>query len=419
MFSRFLTQCLFVMISVAALQTGVNAGQLVGNGGLVLHCPSGESSNQPLPVYMTLDFFEYRDAEDKIDTSLNEVPGDAEQIAGEVLLRLSRVDHVRASRYRYWLTKFKAESRLQDSELPRTMDAGRVAELPRHCQILQAIIQVTPRDASAPRYLIDRLLWDKLSHLDKAGLIVHEFVVRDAKDGDLLTTEDVRRFVRFLFSTSVIGVKPDDYGKVLAASGLAASSRSAKMAQVFEMCKAVLENRVLRVPQRTDLRYQGREIVRSSRDLKTGSVNFYGNTIEIPITMYNEADFWENKGSERLGGFLRAEKSRMSGTLRIFELASSDVIFASIQSTNERFVTMPQLQGIIQIVDKKITFKGHTAGFFDYKYGKNKATLARSRFSFEWFVEGSKINETMTIESFEVNQSDWTDKASLGLGWPW
>jgi hypothetical protein len=401
------------------LSVPAHAGNLVGNGGLVINCSGGSGPLTLMPEFSALDFFEYNEEEKGIDSSLLGIAGDAEDIVSEVLLRLSRIDRPRASRYRHWLAKFREESQFQDIQLPRTMDAGRVQEIPDNCRLMQAVIQVTPRQNSSTRYIIDQMIWGKLSRIDQAGLIVHELVVRDAREEALLSTEMIRKFVRFLFSNLLLVSNHENYNKVLASSGLITSSISPRLAAARDALNNVLANRQFRSEPSTQLRNYGKETSDTQLEMYSGRLRVVGKNIEVPMTLKTSADVWLRNADGSRGMLLRSQSTSASGVLRVSELESSPVLFAKFDAGDDAFSTLPELGGVIDFATDKVVFRGHSAGYFDYKIGKVDSVLAKSEFVIEWSVRDGKLIQKIEVETDEINPQDWGRVGSLGFGWPW
>jgi len=202
----------------------VYAGNLVGNGGLVVKCetklgrpqssPNNTATNTTVQ-YILLDFLQTFGKDPYADSLVQSAGGNPEVLVRGLIRRLGRLDQTRASKYIYWHNKFQNEVRYIEESLPRTMDAGLVEELPAGCELIQAVVQRKENSINESRYVIDASIWNELDTITKAGLIVHELVLRDALEQDLSDTQGVRKFVRFLFSQDLQVAGPTAYKEVL------------------------------------------------------------------------------------------------------------------------------------------------------------------------------------------------------------
>ncbi len=147
----------------------------VGNGSGSIIClkPSGEIRKVRL-----LDYYV---GETLMPDLKRELTGkDAYEMVASALARTQPVDRDRAERYFKHLKEFKDEMQmLTNMHLPSTQDWGLVP-LENGCRIEQLAIQRKPIFPSEKRYLINQDLWNQLPDEDRAGLILHEIIYREA-----------------------------------------------------------------------------------------------------------------------------------------------------------------------------------------------------------------------------------------------
>lgn len=153
------------------------AGTETGNGGDVLVCPNRIE---------LLDFYEAEIRHEKLikDSGVNEWV-----IAEKILQRLHKNNPTRSRVYLEGLKNFQAEIEFTEKqELPDIPDQGDIP-IPRGCELKQIVIQAPPKipddysnwkTVQPNRYKIDLNLWLKLSPNQKAGLITHELLLREA-----------------------------------------------------------------------------------------------------------------------------------------------------------------------------------------------------------------------------------------------
>lgn len=197
-----------------------------GNGGDVVICFNKGHELKPI----VLDYFE---SKKKIKLGVSDDP--FELVRG-VLKQISMVDPLRARLYNEGLTNFLAESAfLENIELPEVRDEGRIRIYSKHematrCYKQQAVIQFWKPEYQENfeswtivrklRYLIDKNLWDKLDAKNKAGLILHELLVREGVNlRETKNTRDIRRINRYMSTFRAEGVFAFQYESVMASLG--------------------------------------------------------------------------------------------------------------------------------------------------------------------------------------------------------
>lgn len=178
-----------------------------GNGGFVLGC--GEQPLQVLDIYEAASRYFF-------SVKLSE-KGDALEKAEEIIARLIPLDPVRAEIYLAWLKNFYSESQiLVDTEFMETPDLGLVKK-PKECKLEQVVFQREPSRLNPARYIINKVLWDKLDADNRAALIIHELIYRDFLAGTSLesTSERIRLFNAVILGDKLNGITLQEYLRIL------------------------------------------------------------------------------------------------------------------------------------------------------------------------------------------------------------
>lgn len=180
---------------ILGLSLSFAGGDWVGNGGNLIIC----EDNQP----QLLDYFEgLHDRGIEVDHGSS---GEFSERIESVLRRLERINPERALRYRTWFKTFFLETRFfEEGKILPIRDVGPIV-IPSECNVQQVAAQrptseIMPGDS---RYLIDRRFWQKLSHLDKAGLVLHELIYREAIESNQRSSPRVRYFNQILSSAQI------------------------------------------------------------------------------------------------------------------------------------------------------------------------------------------------------------------------
>ena len=163
-----------------------------GNGGDVVVCPD----RTQLLDYYEAELFNYK---------LETYPGNSEwEKAANILKKIEKLNPTRYRLYSEGLQNFQQEIIYSIAgNLEDIPDQGDIP-LPRNCELKQIIIQAPNRTPETyfswskiqpNRYLIDKNLWEKLDLDHRAGLIIHELILREATN---LLKHDDSRMVRKL-----------------------------------------------------------------------------------------------------------------------------------------------------------------------------------------------------------------------------
>jgi len=142
-----------------------------GNGGDAVVCDNG--------VVETLDIFEARVLRSlEFDAALE---GADELItAKNIFARLEVVDPLRGKDFARQVDAFYSETRLiENAGLADVPDSDH-SIIPMGCAIKQLAIQREPQFPRDSHFIIDKSIWDQMDVRNKASLIVHEIVYREA-----------------------------------------------------------------------------------------------------------------------------------------------------------------------------------------------------------------------------------------------
>lgn len=169
--------CVLILLLTTAISSGADAtGRTVGNGGDVVLC---EDIGGKIKSLKLLDFYEAQVLRG-ISVELGAKTLSVEEKVKYAISRIAHVSPARAKRYREHADLFFSETRfLGDIQLADIPDSGGIV-IPRDCRIVQIANQSTPLYSGDARYVIDKDLWDLLDADDRAGLVLHEIVYREA-----------------------------------------------------------------------------------------------------------------------------------------------------------------------------------------------------------------------------------------------
>lgn len=170
-------------------------GDWVGNGGNLILCDKKEPQ--------LLDYYEGEHDRGIVVDHGSE--GSFSERLEAVFSRLARLSPERAAKYRKWNETFFLETRFfYDGKILPIQDLGPIV-IPNDCNIQQVAAQ-RPASEMMPgdsRYLIDQRYWDRLSQRDKAGLVLHELIYREAIESKQKSSPRVRYFNQILSSSQI------------------------------------------------------------------------------------------------------------------------------------------------------------------------------------------------------------------------
>ncbi|MFS4457925.1 hypothetical protein [Bdellovibrio sp. HCB2-146] len=209
---------LVLSILVMSFQTFARGGDELLNGGDGLVCAYGE-----VKTYELLDLHEGT----LIYGLSYESAASVENALNRVFTYLRKKDNARSCLYSRWLRTFWDESRLIYSAFPNIRDEGYHTVHP-NCWVEQVAIRTFRALPSNTRYLISGKIYNKMSNLDKAALIMHELVYREARLADrknFSNSQHIRKYVAYLFSKSMRDGSQEQYDQVVESVGLPTSEK--------------------------------------------------------------------------------------------------------------------------------------------------------------------------------------------------
>lgn len=178
----------YFLLAILAVQT-VQAGDKILNGGNVIVC--GNSVE-------LLDYYEARLTGKKLqyDPNLNSYTEKLNQLFD----RWKKVAPKRMALYAGWLNEFESESGIYlGIQIPDIPDTGSVV-IPSECKMTPVAFQRRDEDIfpGEKRYMINKDLWDRMNEDQKAGLVLHELIYREAIKSAHPTSLPTRYFNSFL-----------------------------------------------------------------------------------------------------------------------------------------------------------------------------------------------------------------------------
>lgn len=98
----------------------------------------------------------------------------------QILNRLQEINPTRASMYKTWLGEMRQSMELiEDFYFMPLPDSG-TTMIPEGCRQEQAAIFITSPNSQRIRFIFNKNLWEKASALDRAYLLLHELIYREA-----------------------------------------------------------------------------------------------------------------------------------------------------------------------------------------------------------------------------------------------
>jgi hypothetical protein len=156
--------------------THLNAGGQDGNGGNMLLClnPNGTLKSKEL-----LDYYESR-----VIRGITPSLGDPSlHYLEKIEMVLERIQHLSPRRFKSYLEEarsFESQSVFLPQTDLTTLPDSQHPVVPKNCTVVQTVIQRTPVFPEDKRYIVNKDIWDLLDNDDKAGLVLHEAILREA-----------------------------------------------------------------------------------------------------------------------------------------------------------------------------------------------------------------------------------------------
>ncbi len=173
---------------VLALMTGASVyakpmkmmvpeGGRVGNGGGLVVCRN--PADHAIRSVELIDYYEARTRR-KLTLDLESLTGSWKERAQQLISRLSKLSPMRVDIYSKWLETFEKEAVfVKDSQFTTIPDTGFIA-IPNGCEFEQGVVQLKPRFSDDYRYSVNLTLWEAMDDSQRAGLVLHEFLYREA-----------------------------------------------------------------------------------------------------------------------------------------------------------------------------------------------------------------------------------------------
>ncbi len=167
----------------------------VGNGGDVVICKVGQQT-----TYTILDQYESEYARD-IYYEFPEAQTWQEIVKYVIDVRLAKYSSARAAQYNEWLSAFDSDMRFtrEREVLSEILDSYEIG-IEEHCERKQIAIQMDLIFGNKFRYVIDAPLWNKLDIQQKAILVLHEIILREARADGQTNSLATRYFTSYLLA---------------------------------------------------------------------------------------------------------------------------------------------------------------------------------------------------------------------------
>ncbi len=190
---------IFFFIALLCSSISMGNAKVVGNGGNVIVC---KDAREKVTSVQLLDYFELQQNGGSLQ--LNPALGDFTAMLKNLLARWKTVAPKRMEQYSKWLDSFISEAGFYSGiEIPPTEDTG-VIGIPTGCAIHPAAFQ-RPDSEIFPgvrRYTLSKDLWDQMSEVQRAGLVLHELIYREAIQS-LHATSFATRYLNGYLSSSI------------------------------------------------------------------------------------------------------------------------------------------------------------------------------------------------------------------------
>jgi hypothetical protein len=182
----------------------VFAGHETGNGGNVIIC---YGADEKIISIETLDYYEMRLMDKHLMLNSNLEKYDEKLF--DLFQKWEKVAPKRMALYKKWLMELNSEAGFYSNiEIPEIPDTGSIA-IPRGCKLIPAAFQRKDADIfpGVKRYVVRKDFWDLMDEEQKAGLILHELIYREAM-GVFHKTSAPTRFLNGYLATT----EPNNFG---------------------------------------------------------------------------------------------------------------------------------------------------------------------------------------------------------------
>jgi hypothetical protein len=189
------TKYLFLFLSLIISVTSM-AGDRKGNGADLVVCSDKVT---------LLDFYENDLEEMKWNLTEQDL----------VIHLISKMDNISPGRFNSYIEQVKNfyndTKFVTESELGPIADSGNIKKpIPASCKLVQGVIQKLIVFGNEKRFLINKVYWDKLNVVNKAGLIFHELVYKELQS---INSSKIRTFNSWVFSTAESSIDPATFYK--------------------------------------------------------------------------------------------------------------------------------------------------------------------------------------------------------------
>lgn len=174
---KIITILVLSMIPYLGSAKPMPSGYEWGNGGFFVAC--SEASSLGAGVF-SVDRIEGMYLHNFKTSTVVQNMDNEEVIIQEVLQRLKVANPVRAMKYQKWYAEIKESREWADGYSFMLLPDSSSTVVPQGCEPKQAAIFVTSPNSEKVRFIFDKSLWDRASALDRAYLIFHELIYREA-----------------------------------------------------------------------------------------------------------------------------------------------------------------------------------------------------------------------------------------------
>ena len=162
------------LITVLGTQNALAAGR-EGNGGNAVVC---RDANKKILTAELLDYYEAR-----VMRGMNLTLGSSSSVRDDfnfLLNRLAQISPKRVEIFSSWADRFSQDSvMIPNITLLSSEDSHHII-IPDGCSVEQVVVQRAPEFPGDRLYTISKDVWDSLNAANQAGLMLHEFLYREA-----------------------------------------------------------------------------------------------------------------------------------------------------------------------------------------------------------------------------------------------
>lgn len=318
----------------------------VGNGADTIVCKDGQR--------LFLDYYEM----DVHFLTLDPLTGTLDQIMEKYFVKLDRFDPLRSKRYRLWYADFFDESVAMHPFNYEVRDSGRTKELPKGCKQEQLFYQLRNINNLGKRYFYSKVGWESIeSNHIKAGVILHELILREAIMNGQLTSESARLFNGWIASKEFFGLEVGEYEGLLKEIGFMSFDSPKKLLKLYNFLDYYFVGESLRLESADlDLSESVRQNIRSNVYFK--DLNLVGRQLSIEIEESHIKNYWEIERGVQVGA-VNSLRYRESFKLVCSLLRGEDKIYCSknMYATTLGNSTRSDLSGLLVFDENKLSIE--------------------------------------------------------------